>query len=285
MQALKYTFFVWFALAGCFIHPSDLNELESIRVPYPHYEVSDIFGVAKLIRSLVKDADQLKKLFERPADVLKAALLVGSIVAIVKISLVTVKSFSAHAPSFFKRICKQLYSRCMQMLNMPEGFEYEQLVMWEQTYEQIVTIWCEQNDNVQVNLTADMHWEYQRQFVQQILRHLISYFESHQQYYRAKQLKRGTILMTTHIDDNQIDHVCFLIQTILASFRHLIVVAQQAEEQTTLDAEHVKKVMRSCVILMKKLCIIVGGEFDTLRSQHEYSSSSQLYGASALLEF
>lgn len=278
VKALKYTFVIASVWSGQ-LYGSDISDIEFKRAAYPHhYEMSDIFGIAKLIKSLMENSDDLKKLLQNPADVLRATLLVGGIAAMVKVSSHAVQGLSARIPEWTASACRRFASWCMRMLNLPEGFDYEQLVMCEQMFEQIMAVWCSQgalNSSEQAAIRI-AHWDYQRHFVQDMLHYLIGFLESHQQYYRAMQIKRGKI-MTTHIGDNRVDHVCFLVQSIIGSLRHMAVVCERAENSSDFDVEHVKKVARATVILLKKLCAIIGGESIQSYNQTEYNFGGQSF--------
>lgn len=279
MKALKYTCMTAFLWWSAQLYSSDLGDIEFKRAAYPHYEVSDIFGVAKLLTSIVTNSEQLKELFKDPADIFRATLLVGSIAAMVRVSILAVQGLSERLPDWTARAFRRCVSWSMRMLNLPEGFDYDQLVVCEQMFEQIMLIWCDHevavlHDKATINID---HWDFQRQFVHDVLQYLIRFLESHQNYYRAMQLKRGNSIMTPHIGDNRIDHVCFLVQRSISSLRHLASVSEQANRPADFDVEHVKKVARATVILLKKLCVIIGGESMQAHNVTEYNFSGQSF--------
>lgn len=279
MKALKYACVTVFVCWSVYLYSSDLGDIEFKRAAYPHYEVSDIFGVAKLLTSIVTNSQQLKELFQNPADIFRATLLVGSIAAMVRVSLLIVQRLGARLPDWTAKAFRRCVSRCMRMLNLPEGFDYDQLVMCEQMFEHMMSVWCDCSMKAfHEQVTSSMsHWDYQRHFIQEVLRYLIRFLESHQCYYRAMQMKRGNSLMTTHIGDNRVDHVCFLVQTAIGSLRHLVSVSEQATQPADFDVEHVKKVARATVILLNKLCAIIGGESTKSHTVTEYNFAGQSF--------
>lgn len=279
MKALKYTFvamFIWWSAQLC---GGEISDIEFTRTGYPRYEVSDIFGVAKLLTSILTNSEQLKVLFQHPMDILRATFLVGSIAAMVRVSLLAVQGLSARLPDWTTKICRRCVSWSMRMLNLPEGFDYDQLVMCEQMFEQIISVWCDHDVVVSQGQSARTieHWDYQRLFVRDVLHYLIRFLESHQCYYRAMQLKRGSSTMTTHIGDNRVDQVCFLVQSCVSSLRHLAKVSEQTAQPEDFDGEHVKKVARATVILLKKLCAIIGGESTQGHNKTEYNFVGQSF--------
>jgi hypothetical protein len=276
MQVLKFTLLMMLITMSGLLYGSEISELESLRTPYPLYEISDIFGVAKLIQSVLKNSEQLKNLLKDPMDVFRATVLVGGIAAMIKLSMFAVQGFTARIPGVSLTIYRRIASWCMRVLNLPEGFDVEQLLLCEQMFEQIMVVWCEREARISGEHLkgADAHWDYHCRFVQDVLYYLISFFESHQKYYRAIQLKRVGKVVVTHIGDDKIDYVCFLVQSCISSMKHLVSVCEQAKVFAEFDVEHVKKIARSTVVLLRKLSGIVAGEH-VQPYQAEYNFTGQ----------
>lgn len=275
IKVLKYILTVGLLAAAC-VRAHDIEDQELTRRLYPHYEVNDIFGAAQLIKHVLVHSQQLKELLRDPMDLLRATFVVGSIAALVRMSLLGVQGLSARVPDWAAKCFKRCASWCMQLFGWPEGFDYGQLIMWTQMFEQIMAVWCDQKGFGPEREHCLAHWDYQRRFMQDVLYQFISFLESHQVYYRAQQVKRGGV-MTTHLCDNRIDHVCFLVQSILRSLQHLIVVSEQTTEPSAFNLEHVKKVACNIVILLQNLCIIISGDPMQSVKQSEYTFSGQAF--------
>jgi hypothetical protein len=277
MKALKY----FYALCLC-IHlqaAHDPIDLELRRGSFPYYEVNDIFGVAQLVKQLLSNSDELKKLLADPMSILRATVVVGGIAAIVKVSLASVEGLGARLPDQLYRLWKSSISRIKRFFNIAEGFDPDELIIWSQLFEQIIAVGCEDEQFIDKDqlLVSSTHWDYQRYFVNDMLRYLLAYMETHKQYYRSQQIKYEQH-MRAHICDPRVNHVCFLVQSIINSLVHLIAVHEQALTIAEFDSEHVKRVSRNVVIVFKKLCVIINGDVGQDAGQTDFAFSASSSG-------
>lgn len=260
---------------GSFIRASvaDLTEIEGLRMPYAHYEVSDIFGAAKLIKSILKNSEQLNDLLHNPADLLRATLLVGSIAAVVKISIAAVNGLSIRIPGWISKLYRYATSRCRKALGIAEGFDCDQLHLFTQTFEQVMAVWVDQGykraEREQANPANKDYWQFQCRFVRDTLQYIAGFLREHQQYYRALQVKKVDERKTCIEDD--IDHASFLVQHIIDALQHLTAISERAVDPTLFDIDHTRKMVRITVILFKKLSAILSGDVAPVGNQTDYT--------------
>ncbi|MEX0849847.1 MAG: hypothetical protein WD055_06465 [Candidatus Dependentiae bacterium] len=273
----------WIIAASCMLLSSlaytrgdELASSEYRRPPYTSLQVTDIFGAAQLIKHLLAHSHELKELLEDPMDIFRATIFVGTIAAVVKVTLMGVQSLSFKLPELLARMYKLSSSWLKKKLHIPEGFDVDQLIMCEQMFEQSMITLCEQRLPNNEEAVFQEHWDFQRQYVQDLLYYIVGFLLAHQQYYRVKQIEKNKKgILSTHAIDNTTDHICFMVDALVRSLRHVIKVCQHCIDIQKFDEIHIQKIASNILVLFKQLRRIIDGGSALQTEYQDFSSFGQ----------
>lgn len=186
----------------------------------------------------------------------------------------------------FNKLCKR-----------PNPLRASEIEIWEQVVENITGTLCEQSISGTIMLKnipcvddddesggVRGHWHYYVRFVSQVFGHIADYLESKIPYYQYNKKQRSVLVSVANslsIEDRQ--GIVFMLTMIINNMRHLIDVCTAVDVPHDLDIEHVKKVSRNTLLILKKLREMVNGVYDqkNMLLKPSVSSSTATSGSSS----
>jgi hypothetical protein len=176
--------------------------------------------------------------------------------------------------SFMVRVGQKGFNR---LCNRPNPLQAHELHIWEQVIENVTGTLCEQSiagtimlknvpriaDDTEHGSAARDHWHYYVQFVSKVFEHNADYLESKIPYYAAtKEQQRILVAVADSLSLEDRAGIVFMLTMIVSNLRHLVHVCKTADSFEHVDVEHVKKVSRNTLLIMKKLREMIGSSYD-----------------------
>ena len=165
--------------------------------------------------------------------------------------------------------------------NRPNPLCASELCIWEQVLENITGTLCEQSiagtimlqniPRISVDDESDKftgaelrgHWTYYVQYISAMFGHVADYLEMKIAYYVCMKDQCVPLVLAANSMSLEDRHgIVFMIKMIVGNLRHMIVVCAQAHTADDLDTEHIKKLSRNTLLMLKKLREMIGGSYD-----------------------
>lgn len=176
--------------------------------------------------------------------------------------------------SFAVRIGQKGFNRAC---NRPNSLCVSEVHSWEQIIENIIGTLCEQSisgtimlkniprviDDEQEDAQLRDNWGYYVQFVSQMFEYVAASLERKIPYYTTTKNQQALLVFVAHslsLEDRQ--GIVFMITIIVGNIRHMVAVCAQAERLDDLDHEHLKKISRNTLLMLKKLREMIGGGYE-----------------------
>ena len=236
------------------------------------------FNRALSLLALLSLSSELTQVFQEDRlQVFKALTIVAACTFLVDMSLLLVQGLSKHGPSW----CGHLLQRCRawaaQRMGLPPAFDPKQLLVWQRLFVTLVEQMCVPSHGALLSREQEMEnseqqWLYMQARTQRMLKFMIAYYEGHEQYYRAHRQKRAAKMALFAYVGNDADHVCFLIQLIVADMRHILQVITEAHAMFAIDQKQLYTVCQQTSQTMQQLYRIISGD-----ERQTYNMMDQLF--------
>jgi hypothetical protein len=173
--------------------------------------------------------------------------------------------------NFFVRISQKGYN---QLCRRPDPLRAEEVQIWESMIENITSTLCEQSISGTIMMrnrimgtdednpeSEHNQWAYYVSFVSRMLLHITMNLERRIPYYQKTKKQREMLVNVANavsLDDRK--SIAFLIQIIADNLRHIVEVCKDVSSPDDLNTEHIKKISRNTLMLMKKLREMIGSQ-------------------------
>jgi hypothetical protein len=172
--------------------------------------------------------------------------------------------------AFMGRMATKGYNK---LARRPEALNPDEILVWEQTFEGLLSSLCEQNtssnlmlknlriqDESKADVPLDPNWAYFAELVDDMCAHVIDYLRDHMAHYTINKGQRSYLVKMAHgVESENKATIAFLMNCIIKNLNNIKEVCKRTQQVDDLDVVHIKKLGRITLLLFKKLRIMLHG--------------------------
>lgn len=174
--------------------------------------------------------------------------------------------------SFMGRLVGKAYNT---LCNRPDPLQCEEILIWEQTLDSLLSTLCEQHvsnslmlKNIRVSDegeaaqqdAVDNNWIYYVEMVNDVCGHMNAYLDERLPYYAGSSDQRKLLVgVSNSLSVENRRSISFIIGVIKNNIKQVIHICKNAQTSDDLDRVHVKKLGRITLLLLSKLRVMIGG--------------------------
>lgn len=173
--------------------------------------------------------------------------------------------------SFMSRMATKGYNK---LARRPAALNADEILVWEQTFEGLLSSLCEQNTSSNLMLKnlrvadeaqkdampADANWSYFSELVDDMCAHVIDYLKNHMAHYTGHKTQLRLLVTIAHgVEAENRVTIAFLMNCIIKNLNNIKEVCKRTEHVDDLDVVHIKKLGKITLLLFKKLRIMLHG--------------------------